>query len=314
MRREVALAAVAISNRLPRAIARRAGRTIGYLAWLLARDERERALGRARVALGLSDRDARVLVRRCAVAFGGYLADALRLEVWSPAELAAVVRLDGIEHLRDVLTNGSGALVLSAHVGNWELLAAAIGASGVPFAVVGRRPDDPVLARRLAALRGRWGVATIWCDEGPRAILRALAAGRAVGVLVDQATDAPGGYVPFFGRPAWTPTGPARIALRGAVPVLPAHMTDAGEGYVGVIEPPLPVDGGAALAVTAAWTRHVEGWVRAAPHTWVWMHDRWREVAPRGSGSPGQTGRSRVQRDRAGSTVNRVARRPCRDE
>jgi len=246
--------------------------------------ERERAVDRICLALGCGRRESRALARRCAVTMGAYLADAVRLEVWSSTDLRQVIRLEGVDHLRDALSRDRGAFVLSAHIGNWEILAAAIAEASIPFCVVAGRPHDPVLACRLEALRRRWGIESLWRDDGPRPVLRALDAGRAVGVLIDQATGS-GADVPFFGLPAHTPTGPARIAIRLGVPVVPVHCEDRpGARYVGIFEPPLVGEGEQLvepLALTAFWTRHVEGWVRAAPHTWAWMHDRWQRIGQR---------------------------------
>jgi len=276
---------VDLSNRLPRPLARTCGEAVGLAFWLFMRDERERAVERARAALGRSREESRKLVRRCAVRMGSYLADAVRLEVWSREELSRVIRLEGLANLSRALSAGRGAFVLSAHLGNWEVLAAAIAAAGVPFGVIARRPDDLVLAARLEALRLRWGVESFWREDGPRPILKALRSGRAVGVLIDQATAVESANVPFFGRPARTPTGPARLAIRTGAPVVLVHCVDAPDGtYVGTFEPPLWVhkeDTSDPVALTAAWTRHIEGWIRQLPHTWVWMHDRWADTSTR---------------------------------
>ncbi len=232
-------------------------------------------------ALGAGPRTAATIVRRNAETLGGYLADALRLERMSRGELRRIVRLQGIEPLRVALAAGRGALVTGGHVGNWELLAAAMSDAGVPLSVVARRPTDSVLAARLERLRGVWGVETLWRPPRPgiaegRAVLRALRSGRAVGVLIDQATDVAGEWVQFFGHPAWTPTGPASIAIRHSVPVVTARMVDDVDGrYTGIIEPVDMSCYSDAVEATEAWTSRVEQWVESAPHTWVWMHDRW---------------------------------------
>ena len=295
-RRTFALAAVALVNRLPRAVALRVGRLVGLLWWRFSRREVLRARLRAQAALGLTARESRTLVRRCALTLGGYLADAVRLERWRPRDLFHYIRLEGVEGLRSALAEGRGVLLLGAHVGNWELLAAAIGASGIPISVIGRRPDDPVLARRLHALRARWGVETIWREAGALPVVRALKAGRSVGVLIDQATAVRGTHVPFFGMAAHTATGPAAIALRMGLRVVPVHTADCADGtYVGRIEPAVIVQAGSEAVLTAQWTALVERWIRDAPHTWVWMHDRWRKDCDRrrrpAHTSTGRTGR-----------------------
>jgi len=295
IRRDFWLGVVNLGNQLPRPVARGCGKAVGCLVWLLMRTERERAVERIRAALRHSEAESASLARRCSMTMGAYLADAVRLEVWSPEELRRVIRLDGLHHPRRAMSPGDGVFILSAHIGNWEILAAAIAAAGIPFSVVARQPRDPVLARRLEALRERWGIESLWRDDGPRPILRALRAGRAVGVLIDQATGN-GEGVPFFGRAAHTPTGPARIAIRTGVPVVPVHCVDGPNGtYIGVFEPPLVGEvweRDDPVALTGMWTRHIERWIRQAPHAWVWMHDRWRSATAHQSAVEGVSAES----------------------
>lgn len=268
-------------NRLPRDAALQIGRLLGRTLAVVSTEERVRATDRIADALDIPRDKATDIVRRCSSTFGAYFVDALRLETMTANELRNVVRLDGLEHLVDAVSRGRGAIILSAHIGNWEMLAAALSDSGVPLSVIGRKPSDPVLADRLERIRQRWGVGILWRERGARPILRALANGRAVGALVDQATHVKSAQVMFFGRPAWTPVGPARIALRTKAPVIPVYMThrrDDSNRYVGVIEPEIKPDGTTPTSLTAIWTERIEKWVRDAPETWVWMHDRWRNA------------------------------------
>jgi Kdo2-lipid IVA lauroyltransferase/acyltransferase len=291
VRRHLVLGMVSAMNRLPRRYARACGRCMAWWFMLTRPSERQDAVGRAELALRWAPGRCDALVRRCALTFGEYAADAIRLERFTQDEIRELVRVDGLHSLLGALENGRGAIVLGAHIGNWELLAAALGSTGVPLAVLARRPSDVALAMRLERLRARFGVETIWRESGGRSVLRALRDGKAVGMLIDQATDTVGGYVHFFGRPAFTPTGPARIAIRTGVPVVPARMRDLPDGsYNAVIEPALEaLPTTDELEMTAAWTCHVEAWVREAPHTWVWMHDRWRQ--PAGSAGHGVVAR-----------------------
>ena len=288
-----------VLNSLPRPAARICGVWTGLFLWMMNHAERRAAEKRAAGALKLDCAESRRLVRRNVVTLGRYLPDALRLAAMTPDELNRIVRVRGLEHLRDALAKGRGAFILSAHIGNWELLAATLAANGVPLSVIARRPSDPAFAERLHALRTRWGVRSIWREQGMLPVVRALKAGNAVGILMDQSIDVPGVYVPFFRRNAHVAVGPVRLALRLNVPVVPIHMEDDSDGrYVAVVEPPLEMPSplekpspqearhGAdpdALEKTVAgqWTKHIEDWVRSAPHTWVWVHDRWRCDRPR---------------------------------
>ena len=281
VRRDITLGLATLLNRLPRRTAVRLGRVLGRTLAVTCRSERQKAVVRVADALELSHEAASELVERCASAFGGHLADALRLENMSSDELRDIVRLDGLEHLSQALERGHGAILLSAHIGNWEMLAAALSDAGVPLSVIGRKPSDPVYAERLERIRRRWGVATLWREHGARPIFRALENGRAVGALIDQATRVGSVRVPFFNRPAWTPVGPARIAVRTRAPVIPVHMVrrhDDSNRYIGVIEPEIVSNGDTPEVITGIWTARIEEWIRDATDSWVWMHDRWQDV------------------------------------
>ncbi len=271
--------------RLPAAIVRYLGTLVGTATWLCARRQREAAEQRTRDALRAPPADIRYLIRRCALAAGRNLFEAVRLLRMPRAELHRRITLHGLPHLEEALAKGRGAVIISAHVGNWELMAAAIADAGVPLHVVARRPDDPRLARRLEALRRRWGTRVIWRERGMRPVLRALRAGEAVGFLIDQATDVPGVTVPFFGKPAHTPVAPAKLVLRTGAPVVMAHAEERLGSHVAFIEPGPAIDTVSAdeaeRALSAAWTSEIERWVRRAPENWIWMHNRWRDICTR---------------------------------
>lgn len=177
---------------------------------------------------------------------------------------------------------GSGVLFVTGHVGNWELLAWAIELAGIRSASVGRQSYDPGLTALIGAWRGRWGARVLW-RESPaagREILGALGEGISVGVLIDQATDLPSVSVPFFGRPARTVAGPARLALAHRIPVVVGWIRRRPDGLhvveIEPSEPPAPHARDPVSSWTASWTGMLERAVRDEPDQWVWMHDRWR--------------------------------------
>ena len=119
--------------------------------------------------------------------------------------------------------------------------------------------------------------------RGPAAkLLHALRHGRVIGLLIDQDIDAPGAFVEFFGRPAWTPTGAALLALRSRCPVVTGFAVRRGDGTMRLeFDPPVAPPAGDDLEadvarLTAALTARIERQVRAHPEQWVWMHRRWR--------------------------------------
>lgn len=177
---------------------------------------------------------------------------------------------------------GRGAVVLSGHFGNWEMLARVCGRH-FPTTVLGRRLRDPDLDRLVERFRTTGRNRFLAQDAGLLACLRELREARFLGTLPDQ--DIPrlaGTFVPWFGHPAWTPTGPATLAVMGRVPLLPAfcyrHRGHWVIHYGPMVEPgAFGADREQAARAATAWaTAYLETLVRRHPHQWVWWHRRWR--------------------------------------
>jgi KDO2-lipid IV(A) lauroyltransferase len=175
------------------------------------------------------------------------------------------------------------ALGLSAHLGNWELLSLAHRVTRYPLAVVVRPLDSPALQALAERVRRKAGVEIIAKRGALGPVLGALAAGRIVGVLLDQnATRREGVFVPFFGRPASTSRALAVLALRTGAPIVPIFTRRDPDGsHRVVVRPPLaPPETSdreqAVVELTAACARAIEHAVRESPEQWLWMHDRWR--------------------------------------
>lgn len=181
------------------------------------------------------------------------------------------------------LARGRGALVVTAHLGNWELLAARLRRLGHHGAVVGRqRPRDPA-AGWLVAMRAAYGVRSLPQASPPRRLLEVLSAGGTLGLLADlEVRRLSGAFVPFFGRPAWTATAPAALARAAGLPLLPARCVAIdGHRYRLSFDEPLELDRGldrqeATLELTARLNALYERWIRAAPAQWAWHQPRWR--------------------------------------
>jgi KDO2-lipid IV(A) lauroyltransferase len=192
------------------------------------------------------------------------------------------VRFEGLTHLDAALRSGRGVVALSAHLGNWEVLGAALAASGYPVSVVAREVFDPRTDRVLNGWRERAGVRVHPRARGLFGAVRDLREGRIVGTLVDQDTGGPSVFADFFGRAARTPSAPFVLARRTGASLVPMwiHMREDGV-HVVEVRPAIPrsasVAGDAALlADVAAWHRQLEGAIRAYPEQWVWHHRRWK--------------------------------------
>src|SRR5213592_662275 len=193
------------------------------------------------------------------------------------------VRLEGAEDLDAALARGRGAIAVTGHVGNWELLAAWAAAIGYPITVVVRRVNDLRFHSLIVRFRAAAGVEVLVRDD-PRfvaAVGDALRRNRVVAMLIDQDTRGAGVFVPFFGRPAHTPPGAALLALRARVPVVTAFIERRPEGghlvRVAPVPAELPRGREGVRELTARLTAAIEAQIRRSPAEWVWWHERWRK-------------------------------------
>ena len=193
------------------------------------------------------------------------------------------IRLEGVEALDTALARGRGAIAVTGHVGNWELLAAWAAAIGYPITVVVRRVNDLRFHSLIVRFRAAAGVEVLVRDD-PRfvaAVGDALRRNRVVAMLIDQDTRGAGVFVPFFGRPAHTPPGAALLALRARVPVVTVFIERRPEGghlvRVSPVPAELPRGREGVRELTARLTAAIEAQIRRSPAEWVWWHERWRK-------------------------------------
>ncbi|MBI3826232.1 MAG: lysophospholipid acyltransferase family protein [Candidatus Rokubacteria bacterium] len=268
---------------LPRRAAEWLGRRAGDLAFVTTGRRRRTALANlVRAFPSLSPAERRRLCRRSYQHVGVMVMELFRMLGEPPERVLARVSIDGAAHLDAVMRSAGRALVLTAHLGNWEILPFAHRLTGHPLTVV-VRPLDSALVNRLATrLRARSGVELIDKHDALRPVLTALRQGRLVGILMDQnASRREGVFVPFFGHPASTSRSVAVLALRTGAPILPIFIRRAPDGrHRVVIEPPLPIPetGGEAAVVelTTRCNQAIEAAILAAPEQWLWVHNRWR--------------------------------------
>jgi KDO2-lipid IV(A) lauroyltransferase len=273
----------ALFARLPWAAAQRLGAALGGLAWIAGRRDRRRTLDHLALAFPeRADRERRALARASFRHHGTTLGECLHLLGRDCADVGRRVVVEGWEVVEALRAAGRPILVLTGHCGNWELLAALINCRGLGMAVVARSLADAGLNELVVGLRRRFGTETLEraAPGAARRLLRVLREGGALGMLIDQDTRVEGVWVPFFGRPAFTPVGAARIALRQGAAVVPAFIERLPDGrHHARFHPPLdlPPD---EVASTAAMTAAIEAQVRRRPEQWVWMHRRWRRAPP----------------------------------
>lgn len=235
-----------------------------------------------------SDSWRRAVARRCYTHLAREAAMLLRIDGWSSERLLQRVEFDGLEALRRGAEEGPGAVLLTGHLGNWEIAGAAIAASGVPLDVVAKGMANRRLEREVVALRERLGMGVIEMEQAARAVPRALRAGRVVAMLGDQNAHRSDLFLPFFGKPAATARGPAVLAIRAGAPVflgLPLRLPGREARYRVSFERlevrrTDEVDADVS-ALLMAYLEKFERAIRAHPEQYFWQHRRWR-TRPRG--------------------------------
>jgi KDO2-lipid IV(A) lauroyltransferase len=264
--------------------AQRCGRGVGALIWWCGRRDRRRALHHLELAFpDLPAGERRGLARACFRHHGINLAECLHLLGRDGGALLAVVEFEGWEEVERVVAAGRPLVLITGHCGNWELLGAAFNCRGLPVTVVARPLDAAPLQRLLNRFRERFGTPAVSRGSlrSARRLLSALRCGGALGMLIDQDTlKVESVWVPFFGRPARTPVGAVKIALRQQAAVIPTFIERQPSGRHRIrILPPVTLPPEPQRA-TALLTEAIEQQVRRCPEQWVWMHRRWRRQPP----------------------------------
>ena len=257
------------------------------------RKDRRRALDN--LALAFPDTPEPVRNALAAAAFktlGRNFFEFLNLEGSSKERLGELVeKIVGEEHLDRAMGERRGLIAITGHIGCFELLAAYFATRGYRLSVVGRELWEKRLNERLLRIRESMGYRTIDRDSGGKEMIRVLRDKQVVAVLIDQHTRVSGIHVPFFGRPAHTPIGVAKLALATGAPVLPMaiYMRRNGRHEIRILpQVELPEEAGGkeerAEELTRRCSRAVEELVRYDPKQWVWFHDRWRTKAEENRG------------------------------
>ena len=269
---------------IPRDLFLTAGRLFGRIAYFL--DQRHRKVAYENFAIAFPDASkdqARETIISCYKFFGAYLFDMLTHFPKFRSGRNTEFEIEGLEHLQDAYARGKGVIILTGHLGAWELMGMAHGSRGYPLGVIARRLDNPYLNVLLETLRISTGNFVIYKTEGFRPLLRAMAEGKGIAMLIDQNIITEDRiFVDFFGKPASTTPALALLKLKTDAVVIPAFAVPvSGNRYRFVYKPPLDVQrtGDREMDVrnfTQACTTVIEEQIRQTPFCWLWMHRRWK--------------------------------------
>jgi KDO2-lipid IV(A) lauroyltransferase len=215
-------------------------------------------------------------------ALGCNLYDALTIERFAVRDFENVAGEPTLAAIRALRHEGRGVLILTGHLGCWELLGAYLASRLDGIAVVTGTIHNVPVDQLIQSRRRRLGMMALPREGDLRPLLRCLREGGVVAVLMDQNTRVPNVDVPFFGLPAPTAVGFAKLAVRYGVPVLPVAISRRGRGHEVAHLPPLSPPAGASPEQLCAFLTRcnaaLEKLIRRNLNEWVWFHERWPRV------------------------------------
>ena len=278
---------------LPRRVARAVGAGIGWIAY--AATPRLRRAGLKNLELAFPEKpviEREKILRAMYKQLGWQLAEFCHMSGYTLERANQLIRYEGLENYLAAQRRGQGVLVLTGHLGAWELSSFYHSLAGHPMSMVIRRLDNPWINRLVNDIRTQHGNRVLPKDDFARGLIAAMRAGDTVGVLMDTNMTPPQGvFVDFFGRTACTASGVARVALRTGAAVLPGFLVweAAEKRYVLHFLPELQlIDTGDseadAIANTQLFTTALENVIRRYPEQWLWVHRRWK-TRPAGESS-----------------------------
>lgn len=274
---------------LPRQMARSLAASVAYLLFLLSPKLRKTAEFNLRLAFpDWTEAQRAAVIQKMTRNLGWMAAEFAHLPKYSKQNIEDVVILDGHENFLQGHQQGKGVLYLTGHIGAWELSSFAHALYGYPLHYMARPLDNRRLDLLVNRYRSLSGNRPIFKNESARTMLKVLKVAGTVGILADQNTmPEEGVFVDFFGTPACTTTGLARVALHTGAAVVPGYVfwDPQIKKYRLRFEPPVELTRTGntdrdILENTQKFTKVLEQIIRKYPDQWVWLHGRWNTRPP----------------------------------
>lgn len=270
---------------LPRSIAHGIAIFIGISSYFLL--PRLRRVGMRNLAVAFpekSTQERKQILRRVYVGLGRQLAEFCRFPSYTVENISRIAVYDGFENYAEARRKGKGVLLLTGHFGGWEIGSYAHSVYGNPIKIIVRDLDNPYVNDLVRRYRTQYGNETYDKQEFARNLLAAMREGETVGILMDTNMTPPQGvFVDFFGLPACTASGLARVALKTEAAVVPAFTLwdRTTRKYRIRFDPEVTLnrtgdDEANVLQNTAIFTKIFETYARRYPDQWLWMHRRWK--------------------------------------
>jgi KDO2-lipid IV(A) lauroyltransferase len=270
-----------IVSMLPQAVWRRVGNVLGEVCWLVVpRKRKSMAIENIKCSLAIDKEQAYKIAKRSTTRFGKMFMEVLYMPKLNKENIKHYVHIEHPEYLMEALAHGKGAVLATAHSGNWELLGAALAMHGFPLVAVVQKQTNADMDKFINENRTKAGMHVTY-KTGVRDMIRMLGEGKIIGLLMDQ--DAHEGvFVNFFGRLASTPPGAAALARMKEAPIVPAFITENADGtHKAILHPAVWVQKTSSreddiLATTQQLTSIIEKHIQTVPQEWFWLHNRWK--------------------------------------
>ncbi len=259
------------------------GKGLGRLYYHIAKKQRLRAEATIKERLGYDEEKARETIRKLFINLGISFTEILYMPTLNKYNIRGLVTFDRPQLLWDTLSEGRGIVMLACHLDNWEWLGAALALNGFPLSAVEKPQPNRVYSDFMNELRT--GVGQEIFARGTSEILgcaRAMKKGRMLGLIADQDGGYDGIFVPFLGKMASTPQGPAYFARKFNAPVIPIFIVrkEDGYGHQAIVKDPIRYEDTGDrkaddLRITLAYTKAVEEVIKEYPDNWLWFQHRW---------------------------------------
>jgi KDO2-lipid IV(A) lauroyltransferase len=270
---------------LPLGAALTIGRGLGWVYGSVIRYHRQDAVDAlTRAFPEKSQSEVLDIVRRMYANLGMNLVEVFRLGKVTDEFLRESIAIEGHENARSALLRNKGAVILTGHLGNWDLLATIVPRLGYPLTVISKDIKNKGLNEFWMNIRQRFGVKFVPAHNSYRTCLTALKKNELIGFILDQnMINTEGIFVDFFGKPACTTPGLAYMSAQSGAPVVPVFMIrrENGRHLVKVmppLDPPPNREPETIRDYTQRCTKIIEDIVRQYPEQWIWIHRRWKTV------------------------------------
>ncbi len=269
---------------LPLKIGLRLGKYLGRFFFFILRRQRCVALANLDVAFGRtrSLKEKTLIVREVFENLGKNFVEVVSLSKFNKKNIDRYIKCENLEIIKRLIREAKGGIVLSAHLGNWELLAHYFAIKGYSVNVIARRIRIELFEKFLHRIRSRNGVKVLYREASAKDVIELLKKNEFVGIMPDQDVESVSGvFVDFFGKPAYTPNGPAILNRLTNSPIIPCFIVRKNFGHEIMVERPIEITVSQdrdrdILKNTQRYTKTIENQIKRFPTQWVWFHERWK--------------------------------------